>query len=311
VAAVFTLARKFIYGPGIDEPICMIDVSDSNKKYYYHFDGLGSVVALSDSSANIIERYSYDVFGEPNTTSTVGNPYMFTGRRLDTETHLYYYRARYYAYDIGRFLQTDPIGYRDGMNIYTYCVNNPLGCLDPSGFASVAIYDPADKGSGGKYATGQQFKAVANKYDYSIAASSPEAALIEIKAIKDSGVEIDDLYVFDHGGSGFQTIGNKAIVSNSELWIDMANVVEPDGSIHLRGCGVANLDQGQAYLQDLANSGKKHVDAYAGNVTYGKGWFKGVYFSTSTLWEATPGKGCPSVKKQGYSFTEWLIGAKN
>ena len=44
----------------------MIDVQDSNAVYYYHFDGLGSVVALSDTNADIIEQYSYDVFGEPN-----------------------------------------------------------------------------------------------------------------------------------------------------------------------------------------------------------------------------------------------------
>ena len=130
-----------------------------------------------------------DVFGEPNRTSDVNNPYLFTGRRYDSETGLYYYRTRYYAHDIGRFLQADPIGYGDGMNIYTYCGNNPLGFLDPSGFASVAIYDPADEGGGGNFATGQQFKAVAKKYDYSIAATSPEAALVEIKALKNSGVD--------------------------------------------------------------------------------------------------------------------------
>jgi YD repeat-containing protein len=43
-----TLLRKFVYGPGIDEPICMIDVADNNAVYYYHFDGLGSVIALSE-----------------------------------------------------------------------------------------------------------------------------------------------------------------------------------------------------------------------------------------------------------------------
>ncbi len=61
-----SLARKFIYGPGIDEPICMIDVTDSNTVYYYHFDGSGPVVTLSNTSGGIVERYSYDVFGEPN-----------------------------------------------------------------------------------------------------------------------------------------------------------------------------------------------------------------------------------------------------
>ena len=128
-----TLVRKFIYGPGIDEPICMIDVSDSNKKYYYHFDGVGSVVALSKENREIVERYSYDAFGEPNRTSDLNNPYYFTGRRLDTETHLYYYRARYYAYDIGRFLQVDPIGYDDGLNMYAYVSNNPVSFVDPFG----------------------------------------------------------------------------------------------------------------------------------------------------------------------------------
>ncbi len=63
----------------------------------------------------------------------IGNPYMFTGRRFDLETGLYYYRARYYNPYIGRFLQTDPMGYGDGMNWYNYCGSNPLNYLDPSG----------------------------------------------------------------------------------------------------------------------------------------------------------------------------------
>jgi RHS repeat-associated protein len=133
------LRSKFVYGPGIDEPIMMIDVTGGNKIYYYHFDGLGSVVALSDVNSVIVERYSYDVFGEPNRTSDVNNPYMFTGRHYDSEVGLYYYRARYYSPYLGRFLQTDPIRYRAGLNLYTYCGNNPLNWVDPLGLVYIVI----------------------------------------------------------------------------------------------------------------------------------------------------------------------------
>ena len=85
------LLRKYIYGARVDEPVCMIDVADSNAVYYYHFDGLGSVVALSNSNGDSCQSYEYSVYGQvaaedPNHP----NPYMFTGRRFDIETGLYY-----------------------------------------------------------------------------------------------------------------------------------------------------------------------------------------------------------------------------
>ena len=115
----------------------MIDVDgETETMYWYHYDGLGSVVALSDSSGSIVEGYSYDVFGAVKVHTAVGtdgewltsddatngdvslyvNPYRFTGRRYDEESGLYYYRARMYNPGIGRFMQTDPIGYADSMN---------------------------------------------------------------------------------------------------------------------------------------------------------------------------------------------------
>lgn len=118
--------------------------------YYYHRDGLGSIAAISDENGNTVERYNYDVFGRvyivntdgtPLEGSLIGNPYYFTGRMLDSETGLYYYRARMYSPALGRFLQTDPIGYADGMNWYAYCGNNPVILLDPSGLCSSTNYE--------------------------------------------------------------------------------------------------------------------------------------------------------------------------
>jgi RHS repeat-associated protein len=133
------LQRKYIYGPGVDQPVCMIEAAGSYAgMYYYHFDALGNVVVLTSgnvgSMGNTVEVYDYDVYGRVGATDARHpNRFMFTGREFDKETGLYFYRARYYKPEIGRFLQTDPVGYNAGMNLYRYCKNNPGNMVDPLG----------------------------------------------------------------------------------------------------------------------------------------------------------------------------------
>jgi len=142
----------YIYGNYIDEVLTM---DRDGQVYYYHQNALWSIAAITDATATIVEQYVYDAYGEVTVTdgagvavpmnvwgaahSAIGNSYFFTGRRLDEEAGLYYYRARYYDADKGRFLQTDPLGYFNGINLYEYVSSLPTHFLDPFGTYETAL----------------------------------------------------------------------------------------------------------------------------------------------------------------------------
>jgi len=135
-----TVTNRYIPGPAIDEPIAMANASTGAHEYF-HTNRQGSVIAMSgDTGAKVEGPYVYDPHGNcfsgGSACNSAGEPYRFTGRRLDSETGLYYYRARYYWPQGGRFLQTDPIGYTADLNLYTYVGNDPTDMTDPDGEAA-------------------------------------------------------------------------------------------------------------------------------------------------------------------------------
>jgi len=138
-----TQLREYLYGSRIDEVISMLD-TDSSTRYFYFADGLGSVSEVIDLLGVVKEKYEYSPYGKTTVKNrygqtlpetAIGNSYGFTGRRLDYETGLYHYRARTYSAGLGRFMQRDPLGYVDGMNLFAYVRNNPVNWVDSFGLS--------------------------------------------------------------------------------------------------------------------------------------------------------------------------------
>lgn len=143
----------FVYGDLYIDQVVQVrrDSGGGLETLYLHANSLFSVAAVTNSLGAVVERYDYtsaygevratDASGAPRSAAAeVGNPWRFTGRRLDRESGLYHYRMRYYDAGVGRFVSRDPVGIwgdpgQKG-NAQSYCGNNPVNRTDPTGLLS-------------------------------------------------------------------------------------------------------------------------------------------------------------------------------
>jgi RHS repeat-associated protein len=127
-----TVVARYTKSDELDEPLAELRSATTS---YYEADGLGSVSSLTSVAGAVANTYIYDSYGNlTNSSSSVSNPFSYAGREFDSETGLFYYRARYYDPSSGRFASEDPLLFSGGdVNFYAYVGGDPVDYADPFG----------------------------------------------------------------------------------------------------------------------------------------------------------------------------------
>ena len=199
----------YIYGHGL---IAKIPVQEWGpyEPYYYHYDGLGNTVAITDEESIIVNKYAYTPFGElAAIEESIPNPFRYVGRYgvMDDENGLLYMRARYYDPGSGRFISMDPILFMGGPNFYSYVSNNPLNFIDPLGLLESTSNVQQETKPPQQLSVGQKIHAflVSDTYHK------------KIKPI--IKVAYDIVSLFDPTGGHLSKIGN-TIISSTEIILE-------------------------------------------------------------------------------------------
>jgi RHS repeat-associated protein len=236
-------STEYLNGPGIDNKLRQ---KSKTATYYYVTDHLGSITALTDTKGKVIEKISYDSFGD--STGSTRTRYGYTQRERDSLTGLIYYRARWYDPQLGRFISEDPIEFEGGSNWYAYVDNNPLRYIDPLGLDKYVLI-VGDPGRGSHNA-GNNFNRSAQSAAEQLRAEGHEVIISRASSVTDFNRALNNngkidggVIYYGHGWIGKLYIGEGPEPGTN---LDASNIDQlsgenlgPNATIILNSCNSA------------------------------------------------------------------------